>query len=213
MTRIQLVDDHALFRKGMRSLLESHEGIEVVAEASDARTAVEQYASIHPDVVLMDYGLPYEDGLSALRSILALDPEARVVMLSAFDFETQVVDCLRAGARGYLSKDLDPDDVFRGIESVASGGVALTASYLAALVTGDDTVSRPKEDDPLTSREREVASLVARGLTNREIAERLTLSPSTVKAHVANILAKLGLRGRTELTSWAFVHGIAETDV
>lgn len=216
MTRIMLVDDHALFRKGLRSLLESHEGFSVVAEADDADAAVEAYRRCRPDVVLMDYSLPGESGLEAMRRILEEDGAAKVVMLSAFDFEAQVAECLRAGARGYMSKDSDPGVVFRGIKSVRQGGVALDASYLAALVS-DAPADQDGQDgqkvqgtETLTAREREVAALVARGLTNREAAEKLGVSPATVKAHVANILAKLGLHGRTELASWAFANGVAD---
>ncbi len=203
MTKIMLVDDHALFRKGLRSLIETAPGLSVVAEATDVSGATEAYAQSKPDVVLLDMKLPDGDGLEALKLILSFDHRAKIVMLSAFDFEEQVIACMRAGARGYLSKNLDPDELFRSIETVRSGGVALGATHLTSLLSSNPSPGAPKErEHPLTAREYEVAALVAQGKTNREIAGVLLVSPLTVKAHLANILSKLGLRGRVELASW-----------
>ena len=201
MIRVMLVDDHALFRKGLRSLIETAPGIEVCAETPNVASTVATYRTARPDIVLMDMKLPDGEGLDALNSILLDDPAAKVVMLSAFDFADQVAACMRAGARGYLSKDLDPEELFRSIDTVHAGGVALDASRMTALLSSP-RVDRKAEEEPLTPRESEVADLVAKGKTNRQIAETLCVSPLTVKAHMASILSKLGLHGRVELAAW-----------
>ncbi len=185
MTEVMLVDDHALFRKGLRSLIETAPGLSVVAEATDAASAVPTYIETMPDVVLLDMKFPDGDGLDVLRRMLAADPGAKVIMLSAFDFEEQVTACMKAGARGYLSKDLNPDELFRSIETVQAGGIALGASHLSSLLSSTQGSAHKNRECPLTAREYEVAALVAQGMTNREIAATLFLSPLTIKAHLA----------------------------
>lgn len=201
MIRIMLVDDHALFRKGLCSLIETMPSMKVVGEAASVSETASVFGDARPDIVLMDMKLPDGDGLAAMRMIFTVDPSAIIVMLSAFDFSDQVALCIKAGARGYLSKDLDPQELFRAIETVAAGGVAYGAAQLSAIFAEQPTTIQSR-DDLLTSRELEVAELAARGRTNREIADALCVSPLTVKAHLANIFSKLGIHGRVELAAW-----------
>lgn len=201
MIRIMLVDDHALFRKGLCSLIETMPSMKVVGEAASVSETASVFGDARPDIVLMDMKLPDGDGLEAMRTIFTVDPSAKIVMLSAFDFSDQVALCMKAGARGYLSKDLDPQELFRAIETVAAGGVAYGAAQLSAIFAEQPTTIQSR-DDLLTSRELEVAELAARGRTNREIADTLCVSPLTVKAHLANIFSKLGIHGRVELAAW-----------
>ena len=189
--------------------MEQHAETTVVAEAGSGEKAVPLYAAVRPDIVLMDMRLPGEDGVKTLRRLLELDPGARVVMLSAFDFDAQVVESMRAGARGFLSKDLDPDELFRGIDAVQHGGTALSPYYLAKVMNAAPAEAS-RDAECLSPREVEVLSLVAKGCTNRQIAETLVISPSTVKAHLGHIMGKLGFHNRVELASYAVTNGLAE---
>ena len=203
MIKIMLVDDHMLFRKGLRSLLEVRPGFTVVAETGDGESAAELYERHLPDVVLMDVQLPGLDGIHATRLIVQAHPDAHVIILSATDFDDQVQRGIQAGAIGYLAKNLDPEELFRTIELAASGQACLSRERLEQ-VMGARTRVPAGTTGQLSQRENQVLSLVARGCTNREIADELCISLNTVKTHVSNIMDKLGVRNRVELAAYEF---------
>ncbi|HMM93637.1 response regulator transcription factor [Phycicoccus sp.] len=213
MIRIVVADDQALVRGGFRLMLDQQPDIEVCGEAADGAQAVTLVREQRPDVVLMDVRMPGTDGLEATRRILsAPGTRTRVLVLTTFDLDEYVVAALRAGASGYLLKDVDPDDLVAAVRSVAAGDAALAPSVVARLV--DEYVRAPRVTPPeprlqqLSAREHEVLTLLAEGLTNREIAERLVVSPATVKTHVASLLAKLDLRDRVQAVILAYESGI-----
>jgi DNA-binding NarL/FixJ family response regulator len=201
--RVLIVDDQRLIREGIASLLGVEEGIEVVGSAGDGRAAVELAARLEPDVVLMDVRMPTMDGIGATREVLAGRPQCRVLMLTTFDDEEYVVEALRAGAIGYLLKDVPAAELAQAIR-LAHAGIAQHDP--AALHRAVAALDRPPV--PLTPRELEVLRLVATGATNREIARTLFLSEGTVKNHVSHILSRLGLRDRTQAAIYAHEHGI-----
>ena len=217
MIRVVLADDQTLVRSGFRVLLERAGDVEVVGEAADGADALELVRAERPDVVLMDIRMPFVDGLEATRRIAA-DPAlaaVRVVMLTTFDLDEYVFEALHAGAAGFLLKDVEPDDLRDAVRVVAAGDSLLSPSVTRRLIS--EFVSRPQgrrqpppELDELTAREREVLGLVARGLTNDEIAERLVISPATAKTHVSRILLKLAARDRTQLVVIAYESGLVE---
>jgi DNA-binding NarL/FixJ family response regulator len=219
MIRILLVDDESLVRAGLRTILESAEDLRVVAEAEDGTQVVDALAAHRPDVVLMDVRMPGCDGTQATARIRRELPTCQVVMLTTFDDEEYVVQALRAGAAGYLLKDLPAAELASAVR-LAHAGIAQfgaqAAGRLASVLSrrpvpepGDVTGTRPGQPGaPLTAREVDVLRLVARGATNREIAARLFLSEGTVKNHVSRILARLGLRDRTHAAIYARDHGL-----
>lgn len=202
--RILLVDDQRLMREGLRVLLELEEGLEVVGEAGDGKEALELYAALRPDVVLMDVRMPGMDGVEATRRLRERWPEARILILTTFDDDAYVFEGLRAGALGYLLKDVSGGDLAEAIRMVAAGGAPLAPSVARKVVAEFSRLappSRPPDEglpEPLSEREKEVLRLLAQGLSNREIAERLVLAEGTVKNHVTTILQKLGVRDRTQ---------------
>lgn len=202
--RILLVDDQRLMREGLRVLLELEEGLEVVGEAGDGKEALEAYAALRPDVVLMDVRMPGMDGVEATRRLRERWPDARIIILTTFDDDAYVFEGLRAGALGYLLKDVSGDDLAKAIRTVAAGGALLAPSVARKVVAEFSRLappSRPPDEglpEPLSEREKEVLRLLAQGLSNREIAERLVLAEGTVKNHVTTILQKLGVRDRTQ---------------
>jgi two-component system, NarL family, response regulator LiaR len=207
--RVLLADDHAVVRQGLRTFLELQDEIEVVGEASDGEEAVDAVASLEPDVVLMDLVMPRVDGIEAIRRIRALRPATRVLALTSFVDDDKVFPAVRAGAAGYLLKDVEPPELVRAIRAVHAGQALLHPTVAARLmdeVAGD---SRPdRSEDVLTAREREVIALIARGLANKAIAHRLGVSERTVKTHVSNIFGKLGLTDRTQAALYAVRQGI-----
>jgi DNA-binding NarL/FixJ family response regulator len=215
MIRVLIVDDQALVRAGFSVLLESAEDLEVVAEAANGAQAVALAAEHRPDVVLMDVRMPVMDGLQATAEILA-DPAAaatKVLMLTTFDLDEYVFGALKAGASGFLLKDTPPAELLAGIRVVARGDALLSASITRHLI--EEFVSRPQPSrvastvlDALTEREVEVLGLVARGLSNAEIALRLFISPATAKTHVARLLMKLRARDRAQLIIVAYESGL-----
>jgi NarL family two-component system response regulator LiaR len=211
--RVLIVDDHAIVRKGIRALLEQVEHIEVVGEASDGREAVEQAESLRPDVILMDLVMPEVDGIAAIRQITADQPGARILVLTSFAANDKVFPAIKAGALGYLLKDSDPEDLLAAIESVYRGEPSLSPviaqKVLSELKQPSD---RPPTPDPLTDREVEVIQLVAKGLSNRDIAERLVVTEATVRAHVSSILSKLHLANRTQAALYALREGLASLE-
>lgn len=216
MTSVLLVDDQELVRLGLRTLIEATDGLSVAGEAADGIAAVRQAAATRPDVVLMDIRMPGIDGLEATRRIVA-DPDlehTRVLVLTTFELDEYVFDALRYGASGFLLKNTPPSDLVDAIRTVADGGALLAPSVTRTLIR-EFTASTPRRHRPhpqleeLTDREREVVGLVAQGLNNQEIAERLVVSPATARTHVSRAMIKLGARDRAQLVVFAFQSGLA----
>jgi DNA-binding NarL/FixJ family response regulator len=215
--RVLLADDQTLVRSGFRELLERTDDIDVIGEASDGAEAVARTRADRPDVVLMDIRMPVMDGLEATRTIAA-DRElsdVRVIMLTTFDLDEYVFEALHAGASGFLLKDVEPNDLRNAMRVVADGDALLSPSVTRTLIS--EFVTRPGHErhaptelDELTHREREVLALIADGLNNREIAERLTISPATAKSHVSRILLKLDARDRAQLVVIAYQSGLVK---
>ncbi|GGR48229.1 response regulator [Streptomyces roseolus] len=206
--RVLLVDDHQVVRRGLRTFLEVQDDIEVVGEAADGAEGVARAEELRPDVVLMDIKMPGTDGIEALKRLRALDNPARVLIVTSFTEQRTVVPALRAGASGYVYKDIDPDALAGAIRSVHAGHVLLQPEVAGALLAQDDPQGGTGRGTTLTEREREVLGLIADGRSNREIAKALVLSEKTVKTHVSNILMKLDLADRTQAALWAVRHGL-----
>ncbi|MEU7553280.1 response regulator transcription factor [Streptomyces sp. NPDC044571] len=207
--RVLLVDDHQVVRRGLRTFLEVQDDIEVVGEAADGEEGVARAEELRPDVILMDIKMPGTDGIEALRRLRALENPARVLIVTSFTEQRTVVPALRAGAAGYVYKDIDPDALSGAIRSVHAGHVLLQPEVAEALLS-QDAQPAPNRAGSLTDREQEVLSLIADGRSNREIARALVLSEKTVKTHVSNILMKLDLADRTQAALWAVRHGISD---
>jgi DNA-binding NarL/FixJ family response regulator len=212
--RVVLADDQALVRAGFRALLAAEPDIEIVGEAGDGAEAVRVVRATRPDLVLMDIRMPRGDGLEATRQITA-DPgltETRVLMLTTFDLDEYVFEALRVGASGFLLKDTEPVDLVRGVRAVACGDALLsprvTRRLIAEFAGRARNPATPPALDRLTEREREVEALVGEGLSNDEIATRLTVSPATAKTHVSRAMIKLGARDRAQLVVFAYEAGL-----
>jgi len=212
---VLIADDQALVRAGFRMILEAEEDMDVVGEAADGREAVEEARRLRPDVVLMDVRMPDVDGIEATRRLLGDDGAAlKVVMLTTFDMDEYVYDALRAGASGFLLKDVPPEQLVDGIRAVASGDALLAPSITRRVIEEfvrrppDSVRTAPPELAELTARELEVLKLVARGLANAEIAKKLFISETTVKTHVAHVLMKLKLRDRVQAVVFAYESGL-----
>jgi DNA-binding NarL/FixJ family response regulator len=211
--RVLIADDQEMVRAGFRMLLESQPGIDVVGEAGDGEAAVALTRRLRPDVVLMDVRMPVLDGIAATER-LGADPSvhARVLVLTTFDLDEYVYGALRAGASGFLLKDAPPEQLIAGIHTVAAGEALLAPSITQRVIQA--FVSMPSRPQPsadladLTAREREVLGLLARGLSNAEIASRLVITETTTKTHVARVLAKLGLRDRVHAVIYAYEAGL-----
>ena len=216
MISVLLADDQDLIRTGLRLILSAEPDLEVVGEARDGAEAVALSHELRPDVVLMDLRMPGVDGIAATRTITSRMPETRVVVLTTFDRSELVYDALVAGASGFLLKDVPADTLVHGIRATARGEELLAPSITRRLIAEFTQTSRLQEPvgyDQLTEREREVLGLVARGLSNAEIAGQLFLSVDTVKTHVARVLAKLGLRDRVQAVVAAYESGLARPGV
>jgi DNA-binding NarL/FixJ family response regulator len=210
---VLIADDQALVRTGFRMILETDPGIRVVAQVGDGSQAVDAGRRTRPDIVLMDIRMPVMDGLEATRRLLAMPQPPRVLMLTTFDLDEYVFDALVAGASGFLLKDVSPEQLLAAIHTIAQGesllAPAITRRLIEAYVRDHPTsVAPPPELDELTAREHEILVLVARGLSNAEIAAGLVLSPLTIKTHVARILDKLNLRDRIQAVVLAYEAGI-----
>ena len=215
--RVLLADDQPLLRHGFAMILSAQADIEVIGEAADGAEAVRLTGLLRPDVVLMDVRMPGMDGIEATRKITSVSPPTRVIILTTFDVDEYAFDGLRAGASGFLLKNARPDELLSGIRSVATGDAVLAPSttrrVLDAFAGGFVSRAASEAAEPdvlgaLTARELEVFSEMAAGSTNKEIAQRLHLSETTVKTHVVRILAKLGLRDRTQAVIFAYERGI-----
>ena len=212
--RVVLADDQALVRAGFRALLDAQDDIEVVGEANDGDEAVRLVRRLAPDVVLMDIRMPGTDGLAATRAIAGDErlSDARIIILTTFELDEYVFEAIRSGASGFLVKDTEPVELLRAVRAVADGDALLSPSVTRRLISefaNKTRESRPAPTlDVLTEREREVMALVAEGLTNDEIAERLYVSPMTAKTHVSRAMTKLGARDRAQLVVFAYESGL-----
>lgn len=231
VVRVLVVDDQRLMRDGIASLLEIQDAIEVVGTASNGQEALEQAVSLHPNVILMDVRMPVMDGVVATEQIHRQLPACRILMLTTFDDEAYIIDALRAGASGYLLKDLPAPDLASAVQAVYKGIYQLDPTVASKVIasfsrpqtfdaakqpgvvssSSSSTTSNAASPSPrladLTGREIEVLRLIARGATNREIAEQLVISEGTVKNHISNILSRLGLRDRTQAAIYAHEKG------
>jgi DNA-binding NarL/FixJ family response regulator len=210
--RVLIADDQSLVRAGFRLVLENHPDLEVVGEASNGREAVHGAGRLEPDVVLMDIRMPELDGIAATRAITARHP-ARVLVLTTYDLDEYVYDALQAGASGFLLKDTPPAQLADGIRAVAGGEALLAPTVTRRLIEefarlGPTRRARPPELEELTARELEVLRLLARGMSNAEIADALMLGDTTVKTHVAHVLSKLGVRDRVQAVVLAYESGL-----
>jgi DNA-binding NarL/FixJ family response regulator len=213
MTTVLVADDQALVRVGLRKILESESDMRVLGEAGDGEEAVASAQRLRPDVVLMDIRMPVLDGIEATRRIVRAQPATRVLMLTTFGLDSYVYDALRAGASGFMLKDAPPEQIAAAVRIVASGE-ALLAPAVTRAVIEEFARRAPAAPAPspavaeLTPREREVLDLLARGLSNPEICERLVISEATAKTHVAHILQKLDLRDRVQAVIYAYETGL-----
>ncbi|KQM39865.1 MULTISPECIES: response regulator transcription factor [Microbacterium] len=211
--RIVLVDDQALFRAGIRMVIDSQPDLEVVGEASDGREGVEVVRSTRPDLVLMDVRMPVMDGLAATAEILREPDAPRVVVLTTFDLDEAAARAIQGGASGFLLKDSEPEFLLSAVRTVHAGSAVIAAEatreLFAHIADGGGGEPVPAAYGALTDREREIFALAAAGLSNAEIAEREFLSEATVKTHISRILTKLALRDRVQLVVFAYRHGLA----
>lgn len=212
--RILLVDDHPIVREGLRSLLEIQENIEVVGEASDGQDGLEQAISLQPDIVLMDIRMSGVNGVEATRQITSRIPNARVIILTSYDEDEQVFEAIKAGASGYVLKDVNPDQLLMAIHAIADGYSLLSPSIARKLRdefqhhTRSAGAAITDENIPLTARENQVLTLIAQGHNNHEIARSLSISEKTVKTHISNIFTKLRITDRSQAILYAARQGL-----
>jgi len=207
---VLIVDDHAIVRRGIRALLETEEGFEVVGEAEDGQEALEKIEALNPDVVLLDLLMPRMDGIEVTRRLRARDARTRILVLTSFAADDKVFPAIKAGASGYLLKDTGPEALVQAIGQVCRGESSLSPTIARKVLQELSRPSdRPPTQDPLTEREVEVLQVVAKGKSNQEIAEILQISEATVRTHVSNILGKLHLASRTQAALYALREGLA----
>jgi len=208
--RVVIVDDHAVVREGLRTYLDLSDEIEVIGEARNGREAVERARALKPDVMLMDLLMPEMDGIAATRGVKEVSPATNVIVLTSFTDDEHIMPALRAGATGYLLKDVSAADLVRAIEGANKGQAQLHPEVARRLM--EQVSTPPRAEEPpgaaLTPRELEVLRLIASGMSNKEIARELVLNERTVKGHVSNILSKLGLADRTQAALYAVREGI-----
>lgn len=212
--RVLVVDDQAIVRKGICALLTQAEGLAVVGEAAEGQEAVSKAAALQPDVVLMDLVMPGIDGIEATRQITTHLPGVRVLVLTSFTGDDMIFPAIKAGALGYLLKDSEPANLIRAIRRIHSGEPSLHPNVASKVLRElrNPTSQDPPTPDPLTDREVEVLRLVAQGVTNEEIADRLSIAVVTVRSHVSHILDKLHLANRVQATLYALREGLASLD-
>jgi NarL family two-component system response regulator LiaR len=219
--KVLIVDDHAVVRQGLRTFIDLQDDMQVVGEGVNGAEAIELARQLQPDIVLLDLVMPQMSGVEATSKIIEVSPNSRVLILTSFGEDDKVFPAIRAGAQGYLLKDIHPDDLVQAVREAYQGQVQLhpdIAKKLMSAVAGTspqettpigDQAASPGLDQ-LTEREREVLHLIAQGLNNREIAGQMIISEKTVKTHVSNILSKLGLADRTQAAIWALKHGLGD---
>jgi DNA-binding NarL/FixJ family response regulator len=208
---VMIADDHPIFRKGLRALLASHPGLRLAGEATSGREAVRLAAELCPDLILMDLQMPDGDGISAIRQIIAARPESRILVVTMFDDDESVFAAMRAGARGYVLKDMDDEELSRALRAVGNGEAIFSAAIAGRMMRFFD--QRPVVQTPLfpelSESERKVLELIAQGESNQAIAERLVLSPKTVRNYISNIFAKLQVADRAQAIIKARGAGLA----
>jgi two-component system nitrate/nitrite response regulator NarL len=203
------IDDHPLFRKGLADLIEMDDSLALIGEAASGEEGLNLAIQLEPDLVLLDINMKGMDGLETLRALKAADLDSRVMMLTVSDNEEDVLAAIRAGADGYLLKDMEPEDTLESIRAAASGKLVVSerlTELLAAALRSEANTPQDSEDAALTQREHEILDLIAEGLSNKLIARALDISPGTVKVHVKNVLRKLNLNSRVEAAVWALKH-------
>jgi NarL family two-component system response regulator LiaR len=213
MIRVLVADDHTVVREGLRWLISTEPGMELVGEARDGIDAVEKALTLEPDVILMDLVMPRKGGIEAINEIVGQKVGARILVLTSFSEDDQVFSAIKAGALGYLMKDSSPQDLLRAVRNVFRGEPSLDPAIAQKLMRELQRSTRPElppTQEPLTERELAVLKLVAQGLPNQAIADRLVLSERTVRTHVSNILNKLHLANRTQATLYAIREGLAD---
>jgi two-component system, NarL family, response regulator LiaR len=210
--RVLIADDHAVVRQGLRTFLELQEDVEVVGDVADGEQAVAAALDLDPDVVLMDLVMPGVDGVEAIGRIAQRSPATRVIALTSFLDDDKVLPAVRAGAAGYLLKDVGPNDLVRAIRTVHEGEALLHPAVAARLMeeVAGPRLTSVQDGDPLTARERDVLAEIARGLSNKRIARELGISEATVKVHVSNVLRKLGVTDRTQAALHAVREGLVD---
>lgn len=214
--RVLIADDHQLIRRGLRTIFATEDGIDLVGEAVDGEDAVVKARDLSPDVVLLDLVMPVQDGLSAIHEIKRVSPQTRILILTSFSADEQIFTALRAGAAGYVLKDVGAEELVRAVRDVHRGDSSLHPAvarrFIEKLAHESASASPPEQTEELTPREVEVLKLVAGGLTNQQIAAHLTLSERTIAAHVRSILAKLQVANRTQAALYAIRQGLVAPD-
>ncbi|MBN1584719.1 MAG: response regulator transcription factor [Anaerolineae bacterium] len=215
--RVLIADDHAVVREGLRWLISTEPGIDLVGEAADGIETVEKACALQPDVILMDLLMPRKDGVAAIGEIVQLVPSARILVLTSFAEDEKVFSAVKAGALGYLIKDSSPAELMQAIRDVHRGEPSMDPAIAQKLMRELQRSVRqpdlPRTEEPLTEREVEVLKQLAQGLPNQDIADRLTVSERTVRTHVSNILNKLHLANRTQAALYALREGLVDIDV
>jgi len=213
MIKILIVDDHAVVRKGIRALLATETDLEVIGEAVDGEQAVTLYQELNPDLLLLDLIMPKVNGIEVIKKIKGDHPQAKILVLTSFAADDQVFPAIKAGALGYLLKDTEPDDLIDAIHQVYMGESSLSPTVARKVLEEVfHPAQKPLSPDPLTNREVDVLQVLAKGKSNRDIAGELSISETTVRTHVSNILGKLHLASRTEAALYALKEGMADLD-
>ena len=207
-----IAEDHAIVRAGLKALIATEPGLEVIGDVSNGLEAVAQARALRPDVILMDLSMPHMDGINATREIKSEHPGARILVLTSFIEDDKVFAAIKAGALGYLLKESSPDDLLRGIRAVHRGESWLHPAIAAKLIRDLQAPQNVPLKEPLTERELEIIKLVAQGLANKEIANQLEIAERTVRTHVSNILEKLHLANRTQATLYAIKKGLTASE-
>jgi len=211
-----IVDDHTIVRKGIRSLLENNEEIEIVGEAENGNETIDKFRQVIPDIVLMDFAMPILNGLEATRRIKKQFPEVKVLILSMYKDEEYIINCMKAGALGYVNKQTTPEDLLKAIDTVYKGGYFTSSSFSNDVIKKYIETSKEKDKkvshDKLTSREVEILQLIAEGYSNKGMAKLLYISVKTVETHRTHLMDKLGKHNTVELTKYAIRKGIISID-